>query len=92
MGARLNFVHFEWGRIFFRTCAARWFFTTRTGLPAYPVVTSLHVAHADPAGPLENPTTVVPGFPLRPLPKFERLGCRCFLFRGSFLWFIRFAT
>jgi hypothetical protein len=32
-----------------------------TGLPAYPSVTSQHVAHADPAGPLPEPTTVDPG-------------------------------
>ena len=30
-------------------------------LPAYPSVTSRHVAHADPAGPLSEPTTVGPG-------------------------------
>ena len=33
-----------------------------TDLPAYPSVTSRHVAHADPAGPLSKPTTVDPGF------------------------------
>ena len=32
-----------------------------TDLPAYPSVTSQHVAHADPAGPLSEPTTVGPG-------------------------------
>jgi hypothetical protein len=32
-----------------------------TGLPAYPSVTSQHVAHADPAGPMPKPTTVGPG-------------------------------
>src|SRR5687768_5677232 len=32
-----------------------------TDLPAYPSVTSRHVAHADPAGPLSEPTTVDPG-------------------------------
>jgi hypothetical protein len=32
-----------------------------TDLPAYPSVTSRHVAHADPAGPLSKPTTVDPG-------------------------------
>src|SRR5258708_11162815 len=32
-----------------------------TDLPAYPSVTSQHVAHAVPAGPLPEPTTVGPG-------------------------------
>ena len=33
-----------------------------TDLPVYPSVTSRHVAHADPAGPLSKPTTVGLGF------------------------------
>ena len=37
------------------SCAGGWIQSTATGLPAYPSVTSRHVAHADPVGPLSIP-------------------------------------
>ena len=53
-----------------------------TGLPAYPSVTSRHVAHADPAGPLVEATAVVRALPLRPSRKNESLGCRDYFFEA----------
>ena len=40
------------------------FLLAMSDLPAYPCVTSRHVAHADPAGPLPEPTTVDQRFQL----------------------------
>ena len=59
-----------------------------TGLPAYPSVTSRHVAHADPAGPLSKPTTVGPGSDSSAFTHIRGVRLPVVLFRGSFMWFI----
>jgi hypothetical protein len=63
-----------------------------TGLPAYPSVTSQHVAHADPAGPLPEPTTVDPGSNSTAFAHTSGARLPGVTFRGSSLWFICIAT
>ena len=56
-----------------------------TGLPAYPRITSRHVVHADPAGPLPEPTTVGPGSSSSAFAINSQARLPGVSFRGSFM-------
>src|SRR5215210_9533950 len=57
-------------------------------LPAYPHITSRHVVHADPAGPLSPPATVGLGKDSAAFAKIPDARLPEVPFRGSFMWFI----
>jgi hypothetical protein len=57
-------------------------------LPVYPSVTSRHVAHADPAGPLSPPTTVGLGGNSAAFALNSDARLPVVFFRGSFMWFM----